>query len=95
VPLAAGAKGKDVVQARGATASATGAASAGEGTATGVCPARAARRRRRPRKNASVNCRPDGKHRSGLCFAQFHSVEFLMFPFPFLPAALVLPSRSS
>jgi hypothetical protein len=34
VPLAAWAKGKDVVQARAAAASAAGAASAGEGTAT-------------------------------------------------------------
>jgi hypothetical protein len=34
VPLAAGAKGKDVVQAYAAAASAAGAASPGEGTAT-------------------------------------------------------------
>jgi hypothetical protein len=61
-----------------------------------VCPARGARRRRRPRKIASVRCRPDGKqHRSGLCFSQFCSVEFLMFPFHFLSGALVIPSRPS
>jgi hypothetical protein len=40
-----------------------------------VFPARGAHRRHRPRKNASVRCRPDGKqHHSGLCFAQFRYV---------------------
>jgi hypothetical protein len=95
-PLDAWAKGKDVVEARAAAASAAGVASAGEGTTTVCVPGMGARHRRRPRKNASVRYRPDGKHhRSGPCFAQFRSVEFLMFPVHFLPGALVIPSRSS
>jgi hypothetical protein len=88
VLLAAWAKGKDVVQARAAAASTEGVASAGEGTVTVGVPG--------PRKKTNVRCRPNSKqHRSGLCFAQFHSVEFLMFPFHFLPVALVIPLRLS
>jgi hypothetical protein len=94
VPLAAWAKGKNVVQVRVAAASAEGAASAGEGTAMVGVPGTGGAPSAQASKNASVRCRPDGKqHRSGLCFAQFRSVEFLMFPFHFLPGAPVIPSR--